>query len=251
MNQRILIFDVETSPMLAHVWSKWVDGSVIDIQEDWYMLAVAWKWLGEKETHVLSVTPDEPDNDEHLIRQLHELFDEADIVVGHNGDRFDVRKSQARMLLLGMEPPSPFKTIDTLKVLKKSFMLTSNKLDDACQALGLRGKVEHTGFQLWLDCMAGDPDALELMREYNRVDVEILEELYLKLRPWISSHPHVHNTAEGECPVCGSDNIHGHGTVSTKTAIYQRHRCQECGSVFRGRQKDRTIDSIYTTMVRK
>jgi hypothetical protein len=42
-------------------------------------------------------------------------MDEADIICAHNGDAFDIKKINSRLITNGFKPPSPFKTIDTLK----------------------------------------------------------------------------------------------------------------------------------------
>ena len=89
-----------------------------------------------------------------------EILDEADIIIAHNGDRFDLRKIKARFLSNGIMPPMPYKTIDTLKVARKEFALTSNKQDYITKLLGVQEKLD-TDFQLWVDCMDGYIDALK------------------------------------------------------------------------------------------
>jgi len=46
-------------------------------------------------------------------------------------------------------------------------------------------KVKHSGFELWIKCMAGDAKAWKEMKEYQIQDVNLLIDLYEKLRPWI------------------------------------------------------------------
>ena len=222
---KILYFAVETAPYLAQTWSKWVDGPVVAIERDWNLLCIAWQWEGERKVHVKSLRGLNPFDDKPLLSILWDLFDKADIVIGHNGNRFDIPKVQARFLLENYEPPSPFDSIDTLQVLRRHFKggLRSNKLDEVCQQLDIGGKVQHTGFSLWQGCMRGDDASWKLMERYNKVDIDLLRNLYLKIRGWQTSHPTVFVTG---CPVCGSDHFHSRGMKRRKTTTYSQYKCQ-------------------------
>lgn len=239
MNQpKILLFDIETAPSLGWVWEKW-ETNVLDFKEEWYLLCFAAKWLnGKMLTHAL---PDfkgyKPgsENDELLVRELWKLFDEADILIAHNGDHFDIRKANARFAYYKLPPPSPYKTIDTLKVAKRFFNFTSNKLDDLGKHLGYGRKLVHTGFNLWQGCMKGDLKAWKHMVRYNKRDVELLEEIYLHFRPWITQHPNVGAfIADTVCPKCGSKNLQPRGFAINTTTKYQRYKCRDCGGWSRG-----------------
>ena len=201
---RTLIFDVENAPNLAWVWTRW-QTDVIDVEVDWYLLSFAWKWLGDRKTHVLGLDDcDDPESDYELCAKLHELFCEADIVVAHNGSQFDVPKVNARMLVHGFDPPSPFKQVDTLQVARRNFKFASNKLDDLCRELGLDRKASAAGFKTWIGCINGDEKSWRLMKKYNKQDVQILEQLYLRLRPWMKNHPNVGaiDDMPNVCPTC-------------------------------------------------
>jgi hypothetical protein len=244
---KILIWDIETAPSLGYVWGKW-EQNVLAFEQEWYILTVAWKWLGEKTTHVLGLDDfdlykKEPENDRELARLAWELFNEADIVVAHNGVAFDTKKAQARMILHGFDPPTSFKEVDTLQLARKSFAFTSNRLGDLCQQLGIGGKAETGGFETWLGCLRGDPKAWSRMKRYNRRDVAILEQLYLKLRPWSRSHPNL-ATISGRadaCPKCGaSDGFDSKGWAYTQVSKRQKLRCKACRGIVYGRQLTRT-----------
>ena len=177
------------------------------------------------------------ENDKALVKQLWKLFDEADILIAHNGDNFDIKKANARFAYYKLPPPSPYKTIDTLKVARKYFQFTSNKLDDLGNHLGYGRKLAHTGFHLWKGCMNGDLQAWKHMVRYNRRDVELLEKIYLHLRPWISNHPNVSilsDTYNG-CPACGSKNVMKMGTDITQTGRVQQYQCRDCKKWSRGK----------------
>lgn len=244
---KILLYDIETSPIVGTVWGKY-EQDLIWVIDDWHMLTFAYKWLDEKQTHVLGLDDfplfkKEPTNDKELVRKLHELFTEADIVVAHNGNRFDQKKSQARFIYHGMQPPAPYKQIDTRLEAKRHFAFTSNKLDDLGEHLGMGRKLK-TDKDLWRNCMAGVPSAWEKMKRYNKKDVVLLEKVYLRLRPWINTHPSraVIEGIPSACPKCGAKNsLVGQGLRHYTTVSYaQRYQCKVCGGWGRSRRMVRT-----------
>ena len=171
------------------------------------------------------------EDDEKLVRDLWKVLDEADIVIAHNGDKFDVRKSNARFVFHGLKPPSPYKTVDTLKIARKHFSFNSNRLDDLGHYLGVGRKLPTTGKDLWLRCIRGDEDAWSRMIKYNAHDVALLERVYLQLRPWATSHPDLGSYSKKlVCPTCHSRNLQHRGYNVTKTGRRQRLQCMDCGA---------------------
>lgn len=241
---RILFFDIETMANQAYVWGKY-EQDVITYKQHWYMISFAWKWLDEKQTHVLSL-PDfktykkDPTNDVELITALWKLFNEADVVVAHNGLSFDVKKSNARFMKHHLKPPSPYKIIDTKLVAKKYFKMDSNKLDDIGDYFGLGRKINTGGFELWLGCERGDKKSWDKMCRYNKQDVILLEKVYLAMLPYMTNHPNI-GVLVGEkrvCPNCGSSNVHKRGFTCSRTTRYQSYQCQNCGSWHQSPLKD-------------
>ena len=234
---RCLLVDLETSPTLNFTWGYY-EQTAIGTKKDWYILSFSFKWLdGKIQTYAL---PDfklykrDKTNDRELVRKLHKLLDEAEIVIAHNGDKFDLPKANARFLFHGLKPPTPYKTIDTLKVARRYFKFDSNKLDELARQLKLGRKLVHTGKDLWFKCMNGDLKAWKLMRRYNEHDVRLLEALYLKLRPYMQMHPHYvgHKT----CHVCGSPRVIKRGFDRLVGFRKQRYQCQNCGSFMREKE---------------
>lgn len=240
-NKKILLLDIETSPNLGYIWGKY-EQDVISFKEEWIMLCFSVKWLGDKKTEVYAL-PDfkgyEKDrfNDEKLVRKLWEYLNEADIVIAHNGDSFDVKKSNARFIYHRVEPPAPYKTIDTLKVARKYFKFNSNKLDDLGQHLGLGKKEETGGFKTWLGCMNGDSKVWSVMKKYNKQDVILLERVYLRLRSWMTNHPNMNliNATTNHCPICGHDKVQKRGFSLLKNGGRQKYQCKSCGGWSQGR----------------
>lgn len=240
-NNKILLFDIETSPNLGYIWGKY-EQNVIEYVSEWYVLCFAYKWLGDAKTHVLGL-PDfasykkNPEDDKQLLKALWDLFDQADVVIAHNGQSFDVKKVNARFLAHGMKPPSPYKIVDTKLVAKRYFNFNSNKLDDLGNYLGLGRKLDTGGFDLWKGCMSGDNKSWKTMLKYNIQDVVLLEKVYEKMLPYMTNHPDrniIDETLHLVCNNCGSDNTHKRGYLTTRTGKWQRHQCRECGAWFKG-----------------
>jgi DNA polymerase elongation subunit (family B) len=227
---KILLYDLETMANKAYVWGKYEQNVIAYIQQG-YMLCWGAKWLGEK-TVVKGLDdypgyhPGAPD-DYLLVKELHELVSEADILIAHNGDSFDVKKMNERFVYHGFTPPPPYKTIDTKKVAKRYFAFNSNKLDDLGERLEVGRKIKTPGFELWLGCENGDRKAWDLMKKYNKQDVILLEEVYLRLRPWIQNHPKM--AFNGQCVNCGGNEFGQERSYLTKNGPKTRHQCKACG----------------------
>lgn len=230
---RILLFDLETSPNLGYVWGKY-EQDVIEYEQEFSIICFSVKWLdGRQYTYAL---PDfkgykgDPYNDKDLVELLHQYISQADIIVAHNGDKFDVKKMNTRFIYHGLEPPSPYKTVDTLKEARRHFGFNSNRLDDLGNYLGVGRKVQHSGYALWKGCMTGDVKAWRLMKKYNKQDVILLENVYKKLRPWMK-HPNL-NTMTGNldhCPKCDGKKLIRKGYGYSGTNVYQKYKCKQCG----------------------
>lgn len=246
MKAKILLYDIETSPLITYTWGLY-EQNVSKMLQDWYMLCFAYKWLGEKRVHVKSL-PDynlykkDPQNDLELVKDLHRLFDEADIIIAHNGDSFDQKMSQTRFMIHKLGPTSPYRQIDTKKIAKQNARFTSNKLDDLGKSLSLGQKLDTGGIELWHGCMNGNKKAWKTMTTYNKQDVVLLEQLYMELRPWIKGHPNM-NLLEDRlesCPKCGSGPMQKRGYMVSSTQRYQRYQCQACGGYSRQRLAEYT-----------
>jgi DNA polymerase elongation subunit (family B) len=241
---KILILDIETSPCLAYVWQNQVWKARINdeqIYSQWYILTYSCKWLGDKTMHSGRLTGIESlnENDERLVKELWFYLSEADVVIAHNGSKFDIPNIQTRFIVHGFPPTSSFKQIDTLRVAQSQFGFTHNSLDALAKLFGIERKIS-TSFDLWKRCLFGDEQALQEMETYNQHDVVMLEELYLRLRPYIKGHPNYNlynDSKEAVCSHCGSTNLKLDGYYYfTQTCKYENYRCLDCGALSRGRK---------------
>lgn len=237
---KILLLDIETAPNTAHVWGLFKQNIAINqLQESSYVLCWAAKWLNEDGVYFSSVHDTTPDM---MLSEIHMLLDKADAVIHYNGTKFDIPTLNKEFLLQGFPPPSPVKQIDLLKVARNKFKFPSNKLDYVAKALGFTGKTKHTGHELWIKCMAGDTEAWKLMEEYNRNDVVLLEQVYHKLKPWITNHANhgLYNDNNLVCPNCGGNHYHKRGFAYTHAGKYQRYQCNGCKNWFRSKKAEHT-----------
>lgn len=179
---KTLLLDIETTPMQVYTWGLWDQNISIDqIIKSTEMLCFGARWLGEKGTTFMSV---HHNGKKAMLEKLHQMMDDADLLVGWNSAAFDHKHINREFLENGMTPPAPTKDLDLMTITKANFKFPSNKLDYVAQQLGVGSKVKHSGFKLWLRCMAGEDKAWREMKKYQIQDVTLLVDLYDILLPW-------------------------------------------------------------------
>ncbi len=257
---KVFLFDIETTPMQVFVWglfgNKYINHD--NIVKDWNVLSWAGKWLFEDKIFGEVLTPKEAvkGDDKRIIRGIWDKFNEADIVIAHNGNKFDIKKLNTRFILTGLKPPTQYRKIDTLRVAKGSFAFSSNRLDYLGKMIENKQKIE-TNFKLWTDCLEGKQDALDKMMKYNLMDVELLEDVYLELRAWIRPHPNMGLYLEADsrhgafaCPNCGKmhdpKKVQWNGVYSTNISQFRTFRCdgERCGAIIRTRNSHKVAPLV-------
>lgn len=236
---KIIIWDVETTNMelLINAYDLKCTMKrfpVESIRRDWTMLGAAWKFLGEDRVSCISVSPQNPLDDRAVIHRLHTVLSEADVLIGHNSDAFDFKKFNTRAIIYGLPPISPKRSIDTLKIARKYFRFTSNKLKYIAQVLGLDAKDESPD---WEKILEGDAEELRYMRDYNKQDVIVTEQVYERLKAYHHTHPNlgvhvdIRDTANNKvdtCPKCNSIELMKRGHRFTQTGKKQQYQCKTC-----------------------
>lgn len=230
--------DLEVSPTLATVWGLFNQNIGINqLLGNSQVLCWAAQWVGDDEVFFAS---DKQDGHKRMIKKMHRLLSEADAVVTYNGDSFDLKILSKEFLMAGLPPPTPYKSIDLYKTVKRRFRFTSNKLDYVAQQLGIGSKTKHPGHELWLNVMNKSSSEYEsswhLMETYNIQDVLLTGKLYEVLKGWVPNHPSfaVFND-EHCCPNCASKDLQRRGFQLTRSLRYQRYQCNDCGSWSRGK----------------
>lgn len=241
---KVLVFDIETAPMRSFIWSMWnmnVGQNLSMLESDWFILTWSAKWLFDGKVYSDKLTPEEilNEDDSRIVRSFWEMLNEADVVIAHNGKRFDIKKLNTRFIKHHLDPPMPYQVIDTLEHVKRQFAISSNKLDFVAKFLNIGQKVSTGGFDLWKGCMMGDQDSIDRMEVYNIGDVTLLEEVYLRIRSYIKPHPNMGLFIEEDvtcCPTCSSNSLIWEGTYKTYANSYDAFRCSDCGSIGRSRK---------------
>lgn len=227
---RILVIDIETSPIEAYVWGLWDQNVAVNqIMKDWKIISVAWKWVdGEPEQHDIR-----NQTEFSLLKRIRNILNEADIVVTQNGKKFDIKKINARLVIKHIKPASSFQQIDTRELAKKYFGFSSNSLEYLSDRLNKKyKKLKHKdfpGMELWTECLKGNKKAWKAMKEYNIFDVLATEELYKKLIPFGSpvNMGVYYDSTDAVCS-CGSKDFMENGHFYGAAGKFKRYRCKKC-----------------------
>jgi len=244
---RIILWDIETSHNLVAVFNLLNRDAMLpsdNILSERFIISAAWKELGVSAIHAVSVR--KPGDDAAVCQKLHEVLSDADVIIAHNGDSYDIKFAETRMLAHGLRPLPPIPSIDTLSVARKRFLFNANNLDYLGHYLGV-GRKKSTEKGLWLKVLQGDRAAIRKMVAYNKQDVALLERVFLKLRPYVANHFNRHLSGEDGCPRCGSQRVQSRGVHRAVSRVYQRYQCQDCGGWFR-RVKPETVKSLLRVL---
>lgn len=237
MGVKRLFWDIETSPNIVFSWR--IGGKIYldhnNIIKERAVICICYRWEGASKTH--SLIWDNGD-DSKMLNEFSEVISDADEMVAHNGDSFDLRWFNARRLINGLEPVPEPKTVDTLKMARKHFALNSNRLDYLGKLLFGTGKIK-TDFDLWKSVVDNDEKALNKMVKYCKKDVVLLEHVWNKLRDYDTPKTHAAVLASGDirdrwmCPHCGSDHVKKSKTRVTARGIKQHQmNCLECSRYY-------------------
>jgi len=239
---KILLLDIETLYMeVRGIWNlktEYIQPSLV--VKDWSILCWAAKWLFDPNIMGEVVKPGEAiaREDGSILEKIWKLLDEADIVVTQNGREFDIKKLNTKFIKYGYPPPSYYAVVDTLAVARSKFAFTSNSLDELGKTLlGIGGKTK-MNMDDWHACAEGNKQGLAKMLDYCKRDVApLLEDLYLKMLPWIPNHPNLALYTDHDkdvCPRCESTDISWSEKYATPQGMWEGFRCNACGSIGRG-----------------
>lgn len=234
---RVLIYDIETAPLLGYCWSLWDNNIGLNqIHSDWHVLSWAAKFLGEDDIYYQDQRDAKNvEDDKEILQGIWKLLDECDFVITQNGKKFDQKKLNARFVIHGMKPPSAYRHIDVLQIAKSQFGFTSNKLqymtDTLCTKYKKSGHAKFSGFELWSECLKGNLEAFCEMEDYNILDILSLEELYLIISPWDAKLP---NFDVYDDEISNNEEWVKEGFVYSNLGKYDRYRNTVTGQQRRG-----------------
>ena len=227
---KMLIYDIETSRLKAWLWwtgQQYVLPAQIDNSEPPRIITVSWKWLGEDD--VKTLTWDKNHSDRQLIEEFLKEYNKADLVIGVNQDKFDNRWINARAIQYGLHVNTLVRSSDIQKEAKRLMRLPSYSLSKLCEFFDVTKKLSNEGNIMWEKIQQGTPEEqveyMEKMIEYNVGDIISTEEVYMKMRRYMSHKTHI-GVLNGEekytCPLCGTSDVQLDKTTVTPAGTVQR-----------------------------
>jgi hypothetical protein len=240
---RILIYDIETPRLMAELWwsgKQYVNGN--DIMDEPRIISISWKWYGEEKVHAAHWDLATQDDSE-MMKLFLEAYNEADVVVGINNDRFDNRWINARAMKHGLDVNTFVRSIDIQKQAKRLLRLPSYSLKYMCEYFDIpQQKLSHEGLVMWRKIQYGTMEEREeymkKMIDYNVGDILATEGLFLRLMPMLNLHTHLgvmYGNEAYSCPLCGeTEDIELVKTTTTRAGTIQHvMRCNVDGAKFK------------------
>lgn len=169
-----------------------------------------------------------------FLKNVHDLLSRADIVVTHNGDNADLPWLKGDLHVEGGLPPlPPFKSVDTLKVLRREFKSGApfKGLDAFCQIAGLPSKTDRYDRHAMERAVAGSKEDRVRLTEYCVGDCLAQQALYDYLRPHIKNHPALFIDGKDKltsCHRCGHNTKPVAKRYVASLMTYSMRRCTVC-----------------------
>lgn len=227
-----LFFDIETSPNIVYSWRIGYNLNITpeNIIDERKIICISYKWESDEKIHTL--TWDKNQCDKKMLKEFISVANQADELIAHNGDRFDIKWIRTRCIYHRIPMFPNYKTLDTLKKAKSGFNFNSNKLDYIAQYLGVGAKVKHSGFDMWKGVMNNDKTALSEMVHYCEGDIIVLEDVFLTMQSYIKQNTHagvLNNNLKYSCPCCSSEQITLlKNNVTAMGTIKRLIECNDC-----------------------
>ena len=234
MKPKRLFWDIETSPNIGFFWRPGykIRLSHDNIIQERAIICICYKWEGHKKVHHLEW---DKGCDKSLVEKFMEVASGADELVAHNGDRFDLKWFNGRVLMHGLDPMPTAKTVDTLKIAKKHFALNSNRLDYLGKVLLGHGKIE-TSYGMWKDIVLNNcPKAMADMVKYCKMDVRLLEQVYEEFSKFDIPKSHagvMDGNEKWTCPWTGSEDVQYVKLRTTSAGTKQRQMKSPTGGFY-------------------
>lgn len=253
---KLLLYDLEVSPAKGFFYPPLYKTNILKVEKYQTLMSASWAFFEEDKIKIHHVKLDDFKqrftvdrwDDTDVAIALHRVMEQADLVIAHNGDNFDNKMANTYFLKHGLDPLPDYKTVDTLRAARTKFRFASNKLDEIARELGMDGKTDVKVGSLWYAYMEGsEKDAKKAgkyLKAYNNQDIQVLYDIYKKLRPFIKNHPNIAVLGDREgCPKCGSHNRQYRGFRATNTMIYRQIQCNDCKSWYREAAADKELQN--------
>lgn len=253
----IAIYDIELSPIRMWCYSRW-QANALWVDQEQYLMSFAFKWYGTSKIHYYDLRDQttysvDRKHDKQLTKALYDMWQMSDILVAYNGAKFDQRVAKMQFARHGLIP-KPVRDIDPLKIARKEFKFSSNSMRQVAIELGVAPKLDVPLGHLTQQIIEhDDKQAWKEFKKYNIQDVETLEAIWIKIRPYATTHVTI--SAYGDydgCPRCGkSDALIRYGFKYTNSYKYQEWHCNPkkggCGHYPRTRVSEQSLGSDVKT----
>ncbi len=258
----MLIYDIETSPLRATIWRPGEQvvrhGQLVPGFDAYGIITISYMWYGDTVASCLDF------RDPDMMAKFDAIATSADVTIGKNSDKFDVKHLNTQRMLQGLPPiPQWMNTAEDLeKQLRKFFAFPSQSLDYVSKLMGFGGK-EKMEFSDWTDIqnyqhlMKFEPhftgselnqiariefldsapqiikkgkEALKKMIFYNKKDVTDTLNVLVRVLPYIQLKKNAAaHLGELACVTCGHTRIVPLRIVTVGQMKYQEFTCPEHG----------------------
>lgn len=125
-------------------------------------------------------------NDKELVKQVSKLVRTHDVIVAHNGSRFDIPFLRTRGLRWGLRPLMEPKIVDPLSIAWRKFKLRSNRLGSISDYLGIKDRKTPLDMSVWADAMLnGSKRSMNLIVKHCVADIKVLSAVLPHVKPFI------------------------------------------------------------------
>jgi uncharacterized protein YprB with RNaseH-like and TPR domain len=134
---------------------------------------------------------EKPEEEKEVLKWLKKELEGCDLVITWYGSRFDLPFLMTRAIIndLDMSELLKIPSLDICEFCKRNLSFSKNNLSEVCKILGIPKNREISGrevLKLYLKAIHGDKKAKEKIIEHCLDDLEVLEEIFKKLEPYLS-----------------------------------------------------------------
>lgn len=125
-------------------------------------------------------------DDKALVKAINELVREHDVIVAHNGTRFDIPMLRTRAVHWGLEPLRDVKIVDPCTIAFRKFKLRSNGLARLSDYVGVKDRKTPLDLSVWMDAILnGTKASMDLIVEHCEADIRVLSAVLKAVTPFI------------------------------------------------------------------
>lgn len=125
-------------------------------------------------------------DDKAITKALRERLATYDIIVAHNGNRFDIPFVRTRCAKWKLERLPDIKLIDPCDIAWRKFRLRSNSLGNISDFIGSVNRKHRLDLSVWRDAVYnGTAAAMDQIVEHCVSDVDELEDVLNMVKPYI------------------------------------------------------------------